>query len=273
MLELVVRLKDKDGTDKLVFKDNNGIIEITKINTKPDRDIFCIPSMYGCNLGCTFCFLTTHKIDNISKKIEYQTIVQCLEFFQDRKDRRQISIMGAGDPSLNLDLVLECCKNEELVSIASIFPKILPKLPKNLKIHFSLHSPIQQQRNKIIPAGKAKIDDIFEYLQKHEGKTEIHYTLIKNVNDSDDELFELLSLLEKYKINIKFLDFKESKDMVKSDKLDLWLKLTGEKVISESYYPPGERVQGSCGMFTKGFYNEKYKNSKEHLNYLEENKT
>ena len=51
-------LLDPDGTEKFVFNDGIGVLEITRINTKEDRDIYCVPSMYECRLGCTICYLT-----------------------------------------------------------------------------------------------------------------------------------------------------------------------------------------------------------------------
>jgi adenine C2-methylase RlmN of 23S rRNA A2503 and tRNA A37 len=252
-MKLLGRYRDPDSTEKYVFQDEIGTIEIVRINTKPDRDIFCVPSLYGCNLGCTFCFLTTLEVSKSNKKVKYDTILECLTYVENPKDKRQISIMGVGDPSQNLELVLEACAMEERVSIATIMPKALPKLPKNLKIHYSLHSSVESKRQGIMPAAKLPIVDAMEYLSEHEGDTEIHYTLIKGVNDSLDELSRMESIAENWGIPIKFLEFKESGDMKKSDNAEVWEYFMSGYVV-EYYNPPGEKIQGSCGQFTKDFY-------------------
>jgi adenine C2-methylase RlmN of 23S rRNA A2503 and tRNA A37 len=253
-MKLLGRFKDPDSTEKYVFQDDHGTIEITRINTKPDRDIFCVPSLYGCTLGCSFCFLTTLKITNNNKKINYSTIKECLRYFENPKPDRQISIMGVGDPSLNLEMVQEACLNETRVSIATIMPFALPKLPKNLKIHYSLHTPISHKRLEIMPSAKLPVEDAVKYLSQHEGEKEIHYTLISGVNDSFDELSRLESIVNNWSLPVKFLTFKESGDLKRSKNASIWEQHFMSRQTTEFYNPPGEKIQGSCGMFTKEFY-------------------
>jgi len=269
MLQLIGKYRDPDSTEKYIFKDQSGTIEITRINTKEDRDIFCVPSLYGCSLACSFCFLTTMNIAPNLKKISYERIKECLSMFDNSKDRRQISIMGVGDPSLNQEFILQACEEEEMVSIASIFPVELPNMPRNLKIHYSMHSSIQEKRLKIMPSAKVDIPKVLEFLSKHEGKSEIHYTLIQDSNDSLEELKALENLMKQYPVNIKFLDFKESSDLKKSDKLGTWMKHLEKFTTVEFYNPPGEKIQGSCGQFTKVFYQDNYENRKEYQEFKE----
>ena len=76
-------LLDPDNTEKFVFQDENGILEIVRINTKKDRDIYCIPSMYECRLGCTMCYLTINNIRSSSKKLPYNNIEYCIKYILD----------------------------------------------------------------------------------------------------------------------------------------------------------------------------------------------
>ena len=269
MIKFINRYRDPDGTEKYIFRDSNGTIEITRIKTKQDRDIYCVPSLYGCTLGCTFCFLTTEQISLTNKKVSYDTINSCLNFFEDKKDKRQISIMGVGDPSLNLELIKEASDKEEMVSMASIFPKTLPQLPSKVKIHYSLHSPIKEKRLEIMPSARKDINEVMEYLLSHEGNTEVHYTLIDGQNDSEDELEAMVKLFEKYPINLKFLDFKESGGLKKSPRLDRWMNTLKDYTTVEFYNPPGEKIQGSCGQFTKVFYQQNYENTEEFQQFNE----
>ena len=132
-IELIHYLLDPDGTEKFVFNDTIGIIEIVRINTKLDRDIYCIPSMYECRLGCTICYLTINNIKGSSKKVESRTIEKCLSIINEtkptNKESIQLSIMGVGEPLLNIELIEDLCFNESInrVSIATIFP-FIPKI-------------------------------------------------------------------------------------------------------------------------------------------------
>lgn len=257
-------LLDPDGTEKFVFKDDLGVLEITRINTKPDRDIYCIPSMYECRLGCTICYLTINNIKGSNKKIKSTTIEECISIINNVKNSGkngiQLSIMGVGEPLLNIELINDLCNNENIdrVSIASIFPFIPDGLPDKLKIHYSLHNPIHEKRLKMIPNGKESFENVIKYLDKHKGDVEIHYTLVENENDGNEELEEIIRITNK-KYVIKFLDFKTSykTKLSKSNKLVKWIKSLEENGINtEFYYPPGEQIQGSCGLFTEGFYKE-----------------
>lgn len=259
--ELKYYLVDIDKTEKFVFENEYGILEIVRINTKPDRDIYCIPSMYECKLGCTICYLTINNITGSNKKVTADVINDCLNIVNQKypgKSERQISIMGVGEPLLNLELVNDLCESETRVSIASIFPFIPEKpLPSNLKIHYSLHSPFQNERLRIMPQAKATPNNVIRFLEQHSGNTEIHYTLIENINDSEFDLLGMVELLQATDIPVKFLDFKTSykSEMCKSNKITKWIKrLDDEDIFTEFYYPPGENIQSSCGLFTEGFY-------------------
>src|SRR5699024_1665801 len=96
-----------------------------------------------------------------------------------------------------------------------------------LKVHFSLHTPIEKDRLELIPSTKVTINEALEYLQNYRNTlqnntefikkyiqfhrtndpVEIHYTLIKDVNDQELELNEVCNLLSKYRIAIKFIRF------------------------------------------------------------------
>jgi adenine C2-methylase RlmN of 23S rRNA A2503 and tRNA A37 len=262
--ELKYYLVDIDKTEKFVFENEYGILEIIRINTKPDRDIYCVPSMYECKLGCTMCYLTINNITGSNKKVTFDVIQDCLKTITEKyqgKTQRQISVMGVGEPLLNLELIYNLCDIESRVSIASIFPFIPEKpLPSNLKIHYSLHSPLQDERLEIMPNAKVDPFKVINFLKNHKGKCEIHYTLIDGVNDSNLYLECMVSMFDERNIPIKFLDFKTSykNEMSKSNKITHWMKVLNQNNIeTEFYYPPGENIQSSCGLFTEGFYTHK----------------
>lgn len=264
-IKLISYLVDPDQTEKFVFEDENGVLEIVRINTKEERDIYCVPSMYQCLLGCKMCYLTINNIRGSNKKILSKNIDYVIDTirtnYSSGKNGVQVSVMGVGDPLLNMELIDDLCDNDnyDRVSISTIFP-IIPKkkFSNKLKIHFSLHSPIDEKRSEIIPNNKQKIDDILNYLDSHEGDVEFHYTLMDGINDSDEELNGLKNILTAKGDTIKFLDFKTSNktEIGKSKKVKHWMESLKPYLNVEYYYPPGEEIQGSCGLFTEGFYSK-----------------
>jgi adenine C2-methylase RlmN of 23S rRNA A2503 and tRNA A37 len=154
-----------------------------------------------------------------------------------------------------------------------------------LKLHFSLHSPMDEKRNALIPSTKVSVQKAFELLSTYRKVLnqnekikreyhkfhsnydfiEIHYTLINDVNDSPEELALLYDLLSTYKIPIKFISFNPKDNLKKSAKEELWLNKLHEidGLIVKKYSPPGREVGSSCGEFTKHYYHEEIETPEE----------
>lgn len=140
-----------------------------------------------------------------------------------------------------------------------------------------MHNPIDERRFELIPSSNAIINEILNelttyasiaknnsyimnnYLKFHRNNLpmEIHYTLIKNVNNTNLELEKVINLLTNYIIPIKFIKFNPTKEMEISDNEKLWISALKEKIFDfqiKIYSPPGKEVGSSCGKFTKHYY-------------------
>lgn len=264
MIDFVGAYQDRnDCIQKYVFKDKNGVIEVSHIHNK-DRDTYCIPSMYMCRLGCKFCHCTTENLPGKMEPIAYDTIKEILSRIPRTKPSILYSVMGMGDPMMNTPLVIRLnneCKDNERVSISTIFPSGSSVcdpdfVPNGVKVHYSLHNPIEEKRKELIPCPTHSIEDVLASLSNRPNlKKEIHYTLIDGVNDTIDELREMTRLSVDYGISIKFLAFNETGNFKKSKNLGVWMNALGDIVNVEFYTPPGLNIGSSCGQFTKYFYN------------------
>ena len=296
-----------DGTIKNVYKWDNKFIEISNLFNNNNRDVVCVPTHNFCSLGCKMCHLTNNKLNKKMNPICFDDFIDCLldslKYF-DNKENLLISFMGVGEPQLNLELIKNVFLNEDIIkkkfkyknigySISTMMPfnnidELINIVLSNnipLKLHFSLHSPIDEKRNELIPATKLSVKKAFEllstyrkllnqnetikqeYSKFHDNYdfTEIHYTLIDNVNDSDEELNMLYDLLSIYKIPIKFIGFNPKDDLKKSDKEERWIKKLSKinGLIIKKYSPPGREVGSSCGEFTKHYYHEEIETKEE----------
>ena len=312
-----------DDSLKTVFvKDNNKIIEMTLLFNKKEMDVVCVPTHHFCNLGCKMCHLTNKGLNKqmtpiIINDFIYalkQTVTQNInDTFVRRtnKNKLLISFMGVGEPLLNLKLINEVYQNESLLkeslgydkigyAISTMMPnnnllkltQMVDELNIPLKVHFSLHTPIDKDRLELIPSTKVTIKEALEYLQfycntlqKNEeflkkyvqfhrtnDPIEIHYTLIKNVNDGEIELKEICNLLSKYKIPIKFIRFNPTNTLEKSEQEEEWINVISTKVPNlriKTYSPPGREIGSSCGEFTKHYYHEEIETDKEKREFEE----
>ena len=303
-----------DGTIKSVFEgENKEIIEISLLFNKEDKDVVCAPTHHFCNLGCKMCHLTNKGLNKAMIAIKSEDFISCLirsvcfqnisegteiyKFRRTSKKKLLISFMGVGEPLLNQKLILDIYRSVAYIkeilgyedisfAIATMVPNI--NLLKNftnmvlennipLKIHFSLHTPVDEKRFDLLPSTRASVNEVLDvldgyrivcedneeimknYLKFHRNNnpSEIHYTLINGVNDSKEELDIIISLLKKYFIPIKFIKFNPISNMKSSENEILWyatlINEFGENRIKR-YAPPGKQVGSSCGEFTKHYY-------------------
>ena len=307
-----------DDSLKSVFDiGENKIIEMTLLFNKEDKDVVCVPTHHFCNLGCKMCHLTNNKLNKkmilIKKEEFYECLIDTLKVKGNKrtnKDKLLISFMGVGEPLLNFDLIKEIFLLEDKIkkelqyneisyALATMMPNknlekimnIVNELNIPLKIHFSLHTPIDEDRLKLIPSTKVNINEALNLLIKYKElmqsneiimdrytkmhrnniPIEIHYTLIDGVNDGRKELEEMSKLLECYNIPLKFIKVKPKENMLKSEKEDEWinyLKNNIKNIKIKTYTPPGREIGSSCGEFTKHYYHEEIETKEELEEFL-----
>lgn len=300
----------QDESLKYVFRDDeNKIIEISLLFNKEKMDVVCVPTHHFCNLGCKMCHLTNKGLNKKMKRIELNYFMESLlktlvTLEQDnlvkRTNKKQllISFMGVGEPLLNLELIKGVYEQENLIkevlgydninyAISTMMPndnvlkliEMVDTLNIPLKLHFSLHTPIDEKRKELIPSTKVDIEEALNYLIKYReviqnnriimdsymkfhrtnDPVEIHYTLIDNINDSDIELDILCNLLKKYNIPIKFIKFNPINDLKISENEKKWVSVISDRVDGlriKTYSPPGREIGSSCGEFTKHYYHQ-----------------
>ena len=221
MIKNIGSFKDQtDGTIKSVYKINNSkIIEMSMLYNKLDKDVICVPTHHYCNLGCKMCHLTNNKTNKPMQKIKITDFMYCIidtiKKYKTNKKKLLISFMGVGEPLLNelgYDYISYAIStmmpNNNLLKLKNMINEL--NIP--IKVHFSLHTPIDKNRKELIPSTNVTIEEalnmllIYSYNVKqnkiimnnyklfHSNNIpiEIHYTLIKNKNDSNKELKEII---------------------------------------------------------------------------------
>lgn len=314
MIKNIGVFKDfSDNSLKSVFDvGNKQIIEMTLLANKEEIDVVCVPTHHFCNLGCKMCHLTNKGLNKVMMPIKADDFITCLiqTLTKDgvrRTNKRKllISFMGVGEPLLNLKLIedvynMETVLREKLgyehigYALATMMPNknildlttLVDRLNIPLKVHFSMHTPIDNKRFDLIPSTKVNIEEALAYLIKYRkcvqandeimreyielhrtnDPVEIHYTLIKGVNDSQEELDKVCQILSKYNIPIKFIRFNPINDLEISGKEEIWVseiskQLPGIRI--KTYSPPGREIGSSCGEFTKHYYHEEIETEEE----------
>ncbi len=278
-MKLIKTTKSADNTSvRYDFKSDRGIMEIMKvINEEPaKRTILCVPSSYGCALGCTFCHLT--KVGSTSNKpvlcCEIEDALTQIDY--DKTIPLLISMMGAGEPLLNLDLVHRLSTNFP-ISLATSLPtessihnlieyvKFNPH--KSIKIYVSIHSFIQEVRQSLMPNSitnpmfwikeLSKLPDLLQpkgHTSEDLSRVVIHYTLIPGVNDDKRNFASMVENLRALPNppKMKFLKWSDGDNTEVSK--DWATKILSLGLKATFHSPHGNDIGGACGQFNPDYY-------------------
>lgn len=271
-----------DKTIKYIFKVNDkAFVEFSYLDNNTNKDILCVPCQTMCAMGCKFCHLTDkigkYPLINLTSEqirtgIDY--IHKDLSLVTSTNERALlISFMGAGEPFLNIDVILDCIKGlqQDFVNIRFALATMIPTAKESvmeqlttevnkynipLKLHLSLHYTDDDTRNEWMP-NALTIDKSITHLNNYKNSTgnpiEIHYTVINGVNDNNDNLTFLDENISN-DTTIKFMQFSEvdtlnhtGTDQSRIIEMIESLKVTGH--IVEYYDPVGRDIGSSCGQF------------------------
>jgi len=211
-----LKLQKVGETEKVLFETLDGLkIETVKMHYEGGRNTFCVSTQCGCGLNCVFC--ATGKM-GLKRNLTCDEIVdQVLYFRKNGYEVDNIVFMGMGEPLVNpetfkaLDILTDqkmfgIGKRRVSVSTVGIVPGI-EKMTKDypqINLAFSLHTPFQKEREKIMPVSKIyPIKDVMDVLAKHirvtNRKVFIAYILFGGLTDSEKHANGLVELLRSYK--------------------------------------------------------------------------
>jgi 23S rRNA (adenine2503-C2)-methyltransferase len=210
-LEVARHVTSTDGVEKLlVHSGDNNVFECVLL-PYPGRVSCCISSQVGCPMGCTFC---ATGLGGFDRNLTAGEIVGQYLMLQRISPRRvsHVVFMGMGEPLLNLKNLLKSLRllHEEVglsyrhltVSTVGLVPQIYELAKEKLPIHLalSLHSPIDEIRDRLMPVNKKwPVEEVVRamraYYRSTGRKITIEYLLIGNVTDTPEQAAELARLI------------------------------------------------------------------------------
>lgn len=276
-IKLFTYQQASDKTIKVAFElIDKQIIEGVIIPTEK-RVTACISTQVGCPIKCIFCAtgqlgfkrnLTTGEI--FDQVIDLNKL--SIEKFN--KPLTNIVVMGMGEPLLNYENTIRalkyvCSKNglnwssqRITLSTVGIITGIDKLAKEDLKIQLalSLHSAIQQKREKIIPyAKKYTLDKILESLKKYTHQTKqqitLEYLMLNNINDSIEDAKALARFSSQLKAKINLIPFNSIdnsllKQSTKENIMAFYNYLTERNFIVKIRRSRGTDIDAACGQLT-----------------------
>ncbi|QPF73207.1 RNA methyltransferase [Roseateles sp. DAIF2] len=174
------------------------------------RDGLCVSSQLGCAVGCTFCMTGR---GGLLRQLTSGEIVAQVALARSLRPVKKVVFMGMGEPSHNLDNVLEAIEllgtvgnigHKNLVFSTVGDPRAFERLgagPVKPALALSLHTSKPQLREALLPRAPrltpAEIVEAGERYARASGyPIQYQWTLLDGINDGEDELDGIVALLK-----------------------------------------------------------------------------
>ena len=202
-----------DGASRLLVGLADGqTVESVLLPPRAKSWGLCVSSQVGCAVGCTFCMTGR---DGLIRQLTSGEIVAQVVLARRRRAVNKVVFMGMGEPSHNLDAVMEAIellgtagnighKNLVLSTVGDprVFARLagLPEGAVRPALALSLHTSKAALRAELLPRAPrlapAEVVAAGEaYARASAYPVQYQWTLIDGVNDGADELDGIVALL------------------------------------------------------------------------------
>ncbi|SSW64985.1 RNA methyltransferase [Achromobacter agilis] len=251
-----------DGSRLLVELADGQMVESVLL----PRDGLCVSTQVGCAVGCRFCM--TGKSGLIRQVTSMEILAQVV-LARRLRAVKKVVFMGMGEPAHNLDNVLEAIdllgtegnighKNLVFSTVGDL--RVFEALPRQRikpALALSLHTTKAELREHLLPrAPKISPEELIELGERYARDTnypiQYQWTLLKGINDGDDELDAVARLLKgKYGVlNVIPFNSLEGNDYQRPDSeriREIVRYLHGRGVLAKVRNSAGQDVDGGCG--------------------------
>lgn len=276
-LEVVERLVSKtDGTNKFVFRLNDGNVIESVFMPYHHGNSVCISSQAGCRMGCKFCASTLMGLSrNLTPSEMLDQIYAISRITGERVSN--VVVMGTGEPLDNFDNLcrfitlltnedgLNISQRNVTVSSCGIVPKIYELADRKFAITFalSLHAPNDEKRKALMPIANAysirEVLDACKYYFDVTGRRiTFEYSLVAGENDGKVDADQLVGLLKGFPCHVNLIpvnpikerDYKRADDNAVA-KFKVMLEKNGINVTIRRGM--GKDIDAACGQLRKAY--------------------
>ncbi len=230
------------------------------------RGGLCVSSQVGCAVGCVFCM--TGK-SGLLRQLSTAEIVAQVALARRFRPVKKVVFMGMGEPAHNLDNVLEAINllgteggtgQRNLVFSTVGDSRVFERLPQQQikpALALSLHTTDAELRQTLLPrAPRIDPEELVElgetYARQIDYPIQYQWTLLKGINDSQEEMDGILRLLKgKYAImNLIPYNSLEADEFQRPDGdriVQIVRYLHSRGVLTKVRNSAGQDIDGGCG--------------------------
>ena len=224
-MDVVERVKSKDGVQKFLFGLREGYgIEAVLIPSGARRTV-CLSTQAGCKYACGFC---ASGLSGFKRNLTPSEITGQILFLKDTmgENLTNFVFMGMGEPLDNYDNLEKAIRimnapegmgiaaRRITVSTCGIVPGIerLAKLDIQVNLSLSLHAVTDRLRAKLMPVNrKYPLEELVqaceEYLKSGGRMMTLEYILIRGVNDTRHDAEGLAAIARKLRAKVNLIAY------------------------------------------------------------------
>ncbi|ADL51620.1 23S rRNA (adenine(2503)-C(2))-methyltransferase RlmN [Clostridium cellulovorans] len=273
---------NKDTAKYLLKLSDGNVIEAVYMKYNYGNSV-CLSTQIGCRMGCSFCASTIG--GRIRDLTSGDILGEILAMEFNEKERvSNIVLMGSGEPFDNYENVtkfLELVNSKDGLNIGArhitlstcgLVPGIIrfADLKSQVTLAISLHAPNDELRKTMMPiANKYSIKEILEacnyYIEKTNRRITFEYSLVKDVNDTEDHARELSALLKGILCHVNLIPVnvvKESGFSRPSDKAVMKFKkiLDSNGIEATIRKEMGADINAACGQLRRNYLEKRGSN-------------
>ena len=268
----------KDGTVKYLFpvRTTDGdtsrkrFVETVYIPQEGGHATLCVSCEVGCKMNCLFCQTGKQGFHG------YLTVADILNqaySIPEADSLTNIVYMGQGEPMDNLDNVLRSTQiltapygwawSPKRITVSSVGLK--DKLQRFLnesdcQVAISLHSPIHEQREKLMPAEKGMaIKDVVDLLRdydfSHQRRLTFEYIVFGGLNDSQTHAREICRLLRGLDCHVNLIRFHQIPNVPLHGASPERMESFRDYLTAHGFYctiraSRGQDIEAACGLLS-----------------------
>ncbi len=208
-LSLSAQQQSKDGTEKFLFRLDDGQLIETVAIPEDDRLTLCVSSQAGCALQCRFCATGAMGFQRNLRPSEIAGQVRALRLLSPARVATNIVFMGMGEPMMNwaaVDVTLSLLNDPRALGIGArhitistvgVLPGIvaLGERPEQFRLAISIHAPTDALRGSLMPVNvKYPLSEVIAAAATFDRRVTFEYVLLGGVNDQTEHASQLAAL-------------------------------------------------------------------------------
>jgi 23S rRNA (adenine2503-C2)-methyltransferase len=208
-LTLATRQMSSDGTEKFLFRLDDGEFIETVAIPEGSRLTLCISSQAGCALQCAFCATGAMGFSRNLQMFEIAGQVREMRLLTPPKQVTNVVFMGMGEPLMNWKAVdpaltvlnapsgLGIGARHITVSTVGVLPGIvaLGERSEQFRLAISIHAPNDELRQSLMPINtKYPLSSVIDAAKVFDRRVTFEYVMLGGINDGAEQAMQLADL-------------------------------------------------------------------------------